>query len=177
MYMRLVIVVATAFIATSVFAEAYRWVDEDGIVHYTDKPHPGAERIVLPSDSHVAARQRFAPPPAPPEQAQQQAAQAQKFRYTKLDVVSPGPEETLWNIEGELNVTLNLTPALQEGHRIRVYFDGTPQMVDGTSFQLQEVWRGVHNLQAEVLDATGKLMIRSAPNRFYVQQTSIVHPK
>ena len=47
-------------------------------------------------------------------------------------------------------------------------------MVSGTAFQLQEVWRGMHNLQAEVLDETGQLMIRSEPIRFYVQQTSIL---
>ena len=46
-------------------------------------------------------------------------------------------------------------------------------MVNGTSFQLQEVWRGVHNLYAEISDETGKLMIRSQPNRFNVQQNAI----
>ena len=70
-------------------------------------------------------------------------------------------------------MSLALSPALQPGHQVRVYFDGKPQMVSGTSFQLQEVWRGVHNLQAEVLDETGKLMIRSQPNRFYVQQATV----
>ena len=54
-----------------------------------------------------------------------------------------------------------------------MYFDGNERMVTSTSFQIEEVYRGVHNLQAEVVDATGKLMIRSVPNRFYVQQTSI----
>ncbi len=54
-----------------------------------------------------------------------------------------------------------------------MYFNGNPQMVTGTSFQIEEVWRGVHNLQAEVVDASGKLMIRSQTNRFYVQQTNI----
>jgi hypothetical protein len=60
---------------------------------------------------------------------------------------------------------------------LRIYFDGTPQQVSGTQFQLPEVYRGVHNLQAEVLDENGQLMIRSQPNRFYVQQTTIVNPR
>ena len=95
------------------------------------------------------------------------------FSYESFAISSPGAEETLWNIEGILNVTLNLQPALQPGHRVRVYFDGQPRMVNGTSFQIEEVWRGVHNVQAEVLDETGKLMIRSQPNRFYVQQNTV----
>ena len=71
----------------------------------------------------------------------------------------------------------NLQPALQPGHRLRVYFDGTAQEVSGMQFQLQEVYRGAHNLQAEVLDENGQLMIRSEPTRFYVQQTTIVNPR
>ena len=62
---------------------------------------------------------------------------------------------------------------LQPGHQVRVYLDGSPQIVSSTSAQLQEVWRGVHNLQAEVLDETGKMLIRSKTNRFYVQQTTV----
>jgi hypothetical protein len=35
------------------------------------------------------------------------------------------------------------------------------------------VHRGVHNLQVEIIDASGQLMIRSQPNRFYVQQNRV----
>jgi hypothetical protein len=97
--------------------------------------------------------------------------------YDSLSVASPAAEETLWNIGGVLNVSLDLQPALQQGHQLQVYFDGTPQPVNGMQFQLQEVYRGAHNLQAEVLDANGRLMIRSEPIRFYVQQTTIVNPR
>ena len=67
----------------------------------------------------------------------------------------------------------NLRPALQQGHRVRVYYDGEQQLVTGTSFQIQEVFRGVHNIQVEVIDQAGQLKIRSQTNRFYVQQTSV----
>ena len=53
-------------------------------------------------------------------------------------------------------------------------FDGDSQVVSGTSFQLQEVWRGEHRLQAEILDESGKMLIRSRLNRFYVQQNTII---
>jgi hypothetical protein len=54
-----------------------------------------------------------------------------------------------------------------------VYFNGETRLVVGTRFSIDEVWRGVHNIQAEVIDETGKLMIRSQANRFYVQQNNI----
>lgn len=170
---RLITALFLLLAAGSVSAQAYRWVDENGVVHYSDRPEPGAERIDLPSDKTVARR---SPPAASRTRpAGEQPTNPAAFKYESLDIASPAAEETLWNIEGALNVTLNLQPPLQDGHQVRVYFDGNPTLVEGTSFQITEVYRGVHNLQAEVLDATGKLMIRSVPNRFYVQQNSIIN--
>jgi hypothetical protein len=152
--------------------EAYVWTDEDGVVHYSDRPVPGARRIEL-ADPNTGR----SPAPSRPESDEagdeQQAETSAPFRYESFEIVSPGAEDTLWNIEGVLNVSMALSPPLQEGHQVRVYFDGSPQMASGTSVQLQEVWRGVHNVQAEVLDETGKMLIRSQTNRFYVQQTTV----
>ena len=171
--MRTLISLIAVLAAGAVMAQAYTWVDEDGVVHYSDRPREGATEIQLPRDARPT-RRIAAARTAPAPQQDEAAEPAEAFSYDSIEISSPGPEETLWNIEGVLNVTLNVQPALQPGHRVRVYFDGKEQMVNGSSFQIQEVYRGVHNLQAEVLDETGKLMARSQPNRFYVQQNTIV---
>jgi hypothetical protein len=158
--------------SASVLAQAYRWVDEDGVTHYSDRPVAGAERVELSEYSrNTGARLYYAA--AQNTAAQDESAGEEPFRYESLTVASPGPEETLWNIEGVLNVSLALTPGLQSGHRVRVYFNGEPRLVNSTSFTIDEVFRGVHNIQAEVIDSTGRLMIRSNPNRFYVQQNVV----
>jgi hypothetical protein len=154
-------------------AQAYRWVDDDGLVHYSDRPVEGAVRIDLSEYSRNTGARLYTPRPATASSDDEQTAASTPFRYESLSIATPGPEETLWNIEGTLNVSLALSPGLQTGHQVRVYFDGKPQMVSGSSFQIQQVYRGVHNVQAEVLDAAGKLMIRSQPNRFYVQQSTV----
>ena len=151
--------------------EAYRWVDDDGIVHYSDRPHEGAEIVQLPSPN-VATVRRVPKRPAASAGVEDKADEA-ATGYASIEIVSPQAEETLWNIEGVLNVSVALQPGLQPGHQVRAYFDGEMQPVSGTSFQLQEVWRGVHNIQVEVVDATGRVMIRSQPNRFYVQQNTV----
>jgi len=150
--------------------EAYRWVDEDGVVHYSDRPHEGAEQIELPKPN-VATTRRIEPRRSrqPADEEPEESAPG----YQSIDIASPASEETLWNIEGILNVSVTLAPPLKPGHQVRAYHNGAGQMVSGTSFQLQEVWRGEHNLQVEVLDATGKLLIRSQPTRFYVQQNTV----
>ncbi len=151
--------------------EAYRWVDEDGVVHYSDRPREGAEVIQLPAPNIATTRR--VPRAAAEAGGDEESATEPAPGYTSIEILSPKPEETLWNIEGVLNVSVALQPGLQPGHQVRAYFDGEMQPVSGTSFQLQEVWRGVHNIQVEVVDATGRLMIRSKPNRFYVQQSTV----
>jgi len=179
MLKRFFIGIATLMVAGVVFGQAYKWVDKEGIVHYSDRPAPGAERIQLPT-SKPSSRPYRQPVPrsisAANSAGQARPAEKEKpFAYKSLAFTAPVAEETLWNIEGVLSVSLDLRPGLQPGHRVRVFIDGTPKMVAGTSFQLEEVYRGVHNLQAEVLDETGKMMIRSTPHRFYVQKNTIIH--
>jgi hypothetical protein len=171
---RAIFVLIGLLAASTALGQAYRWVDDDGITHYSDRPVPGAERVFLPESG--SSRVRTARPPAASRQASQTnpADSVQgPFRYESLEVVSPTAEETLWNIEGILSVSVALSPSLQAGHQVRAYFNGNSQVVSGTSFQIEEVYRGVHNIQVEVIDANGKLMIRSQTNRFYVQQNSV----
>lgn len=157
-------------------AQAYKWTDEDGVVHYSDRPQPGAQEVDLGKYSAPQGN-TLARKPLPRRASAAEQDDTGTFRYESLSVASPAAEETLWNIGAVLNVSLALSPGLQSGHRVQAYFDGAPLEVAGLSFQLQEVYRGEHNLQAEIVDETGRVMIRSQPTRFYVQQTSLLRPQ
>ena len=161
------IIVFTA--ATAQAGQVYRWVDENGVVHFSDMPHPGAEQVIIPESS------TFTPPPVRRSTASSQPADtAAEPVYERLEIVTPAQEETLWNIEGQLNVSLDLEPALQPGHRLRLLLDGNPQTdLDSrnTSFVVPEVWRGTHTLQAQILDRNGGQMFNSPIRTFFVQQT------
>ena len=173
MEMRPILVLLGLLASAAAFAQAYTWVDEEGVTHYSDRPQEGAKQVNLPEYSRNTGAQlyRQRPTAAPDDDAEEDTG---PFKYESLAIASPGAEETLWNIEGVLNVSLALSPGLQNGHRVRVYFDGKPREVSGSSIQIEDVFRGVHNIQVEVIDETGKLMIRSQTNRFYVQQNSIL---
>lgn len=173
MFTRAVLVLAGLLAAGLALAQgAYRWTDENGVVHYSDVPREGAEYIDLTGYSRPTGA-RIGPAAELPSEEPAVEPPA-PISYQRLEVASPSAEETLWNIEGVLNVRLALEPPLQPGHQVRVYFDGNPRTVSGTSFQIQEVWRGAHNLQAEVIDEDGRLLIRSQPSRFYVQQNTVI---
>jgi len=170
MEIRPTIALLVLLLSAGAFADAfYKWTDENGVVHFSDRPHPGAEEV----DLGLSAPPR--PPPTtdvPTKKTEDSDRDTGPF-YKRLEINNPDSEETLWNIETVLNVDLELEPSLQPGHQLRVYYDGMPRLVSSTSFQLTEVYRGVHNIQAEVIDATGKLLIRSTPTRFYVQQNTV----
>lgn len=174
MLMRTILSILAVLVAGVALAQAYRWVDEDGVVHYSDRPEEGATEIQLPQANRPSQNIRRPATAQPAFSQPASTAPAQTFSYESIEISSPAAEETLWNIGGVLDVTLAVQPSLQPGHRVRVYFDGTPQIVSSLTFQLQEVYRGEHNLQAEVLDEYGNLMGRSQPSRFYVQQNSII---
>jgi hypothetical protein len=54
--------IATALVPLSAGAQIYKWVDEDGVVHYTDQPvQPSAERVAIRSGrtDNAAAQARL----------------------------------------------------------------------------------------------------------------------
>lgn len=151
---------------------AYTWVDENGQTHYSDRPFPGAEVVELNT------AQGFEAPPAPPRPAAAQEPLDPADLYTALNVLQPTHQQTLWNIEGVLDVALEVAPALQAGHRLGLYLDGalTDAPTMNRQIQLTDVFRGQHTLQAVIVDAQGTEILRSVAVTFMVQQTSLLNP-
>ncbi|SRR5690554_312677 len=168
------LVLITLAAGTAGAATVWKWVDENGVTHYSDRPVEGAEAIELgaaqtfqpqrPSPALRSSSPRTPPPSAP--------------AYSRLEIVRPAQQETLWNIGGTLSVELAIAPQLAPGHRVDVYLDGNRMGLDATSTVLQvpEVYRGVHTLQAAIFDDSGREVLRSLAVTFVVQQTSILNP-
>lgn len=156
--------------------DIYRWTDAEGVVHYTDQVTPGAEKIRIETTSSYKGA---ATVPGSAAASKAKPAKSATSKYAAVEITSPTQEEVLWNIAGQVAVSVKIEPDLQPGHKVRLYLDNQP--VDGlpdagTQFQLQSVYRGVHTLRAEVLDDTGKTLTASSPVTFAVRQTSVVKP-
>ena len=170
-----------ALVAGAAFAtETYRWVDENGVIHYSDTPREGAEVV------NIRPAQGFKPPaPTVPAAARaggdagEDPDAGDADTEYEISIVRPQQEETLWNLEGQLDVSLNIEPRLKRGDRIRVFVDGeeiTGAPHRASSFTVSEVWRGAHTLRAGVYDSRGRELAVSDTVRFYVQQTSTQNP-
>ena len=155
-------------------AEVYRWVDDDGQVNYSDRPHEGAETVDLPE------AQTFSAPVVQRRQPDVDDPEEEKTRkYSRFRITRPADGQADWDIPGDVNVTLSLTPRLQPKHTVILYMDG--QTVGSSSsgnltFQLTGVLRGTHSLRAVVHDAAGKSLVESSTVNFTVHKTSILNP-
>ena len=173
--MRSLLLTAVGLLAAAAYAtEVYRWVDDQGQVHFSDRPMEGAERV------EVRPQGELGTPEFEPRRNRSVAVEESEepFRYRSLEILSPTQEEVLWNIEGQLDVSMRLEPRLQQGHSVELLLDGQP--VEGLQpgsmqARLSEVYRGVHVLTANVRDRNGQLLIESQPRTFAVQQTSILN--
>jgi hypothetical protein len=158
-------------------APAWRWVDANGQVHYSDTPVPGATQIELSGAQSFGSspRQSAADKPAGPSQGKT-AGSAQSYRT--FTIVSPQQQETLWNVGTVVNVQVELDPPLAPSHLLDVYVDGERRYLNTTStaLTLEDIYRGVHTIQAVVVDQTGAEVIRSLATTFMVQQSSIQNP-
>ncbi len=154
--------------ALPVAAGVYRWVDAAGQVHFSDQPVAGAERIELPEPTV------YSPPPLPGEE-EPEGDDLSGTAYTRFAIVRPSNDETIYDNEGNIKVSIEIQPALTRGDRFRVLLDGaavgdltTPQIT------LQNVDRGTHSVVALILDRTGRELARSAPVTFHLRKTSIL---
>ena len=156
-------------------AEMWRWVDDRGVVHYSDRPVPGAEKVT------ISGAQTFSAPALPADEgAGDEGGQADEGNvYRQFAIVQPAQDETLWNIEGRLAVQIAVDPVIKGRHSLQVFLDG--QRVedvppDATAFTLGNVFRGEHTLTASIVDEAGRQLVSSAPVKFFVQQTSLSNP-
>jgi hypothetical protein len=156
-------------------APAWTWVDDDGVVHYSDRPVPGARPVELSSAQAIGTRVRDS---APRAAADPPATAAATAAYQSIEILSPADQETLWNIGTTLPVQVGFQPALQPGHRYDLLLDGQRRNVNAVapSITLTDVFRGIHTLQVLVIDAQGTELARSQPRTFMVQQTSMQNP-
>lgn len=154
----------------------YRWVEGDG-VHYSDQPHPGAEKIFLGETQTYSAPAAPAadatPAPTPPA-----ATAPAAFRYDSCAVVQPAEDQVLIDVE-KVTVAVQVSPAKRSGDRVVLYFDKQPiepLSPDQTEFQITPIDRGTHSASASVRDARGKTLCHSPAVTFHVRQPSVLAP-
>lgn len=156
-------------------ATVYKWTDEDGVVHYSDQPHPNAEKV------HVQAVQTYKSGPYDAGGGAQPAPSGggtAPAAYAGCAIAQPADNQNYPNADS-LSIVVRTDPSLHPGDQIFLMLDGAPlnnaQPV-GTQFTLSPVERGTHTLQAVVRAGTGALMCQTPAVTFSVSQPSTQNP-
>ncbi|MGH8428036.1 MAG: DUF4124 domain-containing protein [Gammaproteobacteria bacterium] len=162
-----VLVSALALADTAV----YRWVDANGVVHYSDQPHPGAVKVDLGApqviDFKAPAPLTMTPPPITvvrPALAPQQYV---------LRILAPADGTTLRPINNQVGVRVAVAPPLGGNSELQYLLDGqaVSAPTTATTLLLQQVYRGTHTLTVTALGPDGEAA-GSVSSTFYVHQHS-----
>jgi hypothetical protein len=157
----------------AVSATVYKWIDENGVVHYSDQPHENAEKVQLKAPQTYSA-------PKTPAQSQQPRRDAAKPAqvYQSCAVSEPANDQMFMNTS-EVTAGVSIQPAVRPGDTAIVTLDG--QRVPGVpagggQFTISPVDRGTHSIQVTVQDSTGATVCTSPSVTFHVQQPSLQSP-
>jgi len=155
-------------------AVIYRWVDADGVVHYSDQQQPGAERIVTSAPNTAAAGPRSG----------SSASQATRkppggsVNYSEFSITSPTPDQTFFGSDS-VPIHLNLNPSLKAGQSIAWHMNGKQldDQRDAVSFTVAQLERGTYSVMATITDQQTGESENSNSVTFFVRQTSSLSPQ
>jgi Domain of unknown function (DUF4124) len=166
---------ATLAVLSSAAAQTittYRWVDAQGVVHYSDTPQPGAQVIQLQS------AQTYRAPAAPAAAtAKDAAAKDADGPYQACAVTQPASEASFFAPDA-VPIAVQITPGLRPGDQVAVTLDGStlnPVAPGRMQYQVTAPLRGAHTVNVAVQDADGTQVCHSSLT-FYVREPSLLSP-
>ncbi|KAA1190380.1 DUF4124 domain-containing protein [Pseudohalioglobus sediminis] len=167
---------AAIMLALPAAAQIYKSTDEQGNVVFSDKPPASgakAETLDLP-------RTNTTPPPPvvaplPRDSAGQVDAEAEAAPIA-VNITSPADETTIpMGAGGNFTVTADVNGGSGDGQTLQLLMDGIaysdPQQ--SGSWNLENVFRGAHDLVVQVLNQDGEIVATSEPVRVYVMRPSV----
>lgn len=154
--------------------QVYKWVDEDGVVHYTDKPPAdGAQPAKLkPLQTYKGGTN---PKLGNFERSGAAGGKPAAAGNVQIDIVTPAGDETFRGAERVVPVAVMVTPQLQPGQKLIYLLDGTPAStpVADTSFALTGVERGAHTVSVTLVDESGNQLGASTAVTFHMKPPTL----
>ena len=168
-------IILTALVLPAAVASTtvYRWVDDQGVVHFSDQPHPGAQKM------HVEDAPTFPAPPVPHTSSPSSAPQQNGGAPQSCSIASPTDQQMLMNaydVSGSIQMPAQLDP----GDRVVLMLDG--KVLAGAAnlsgvFHIPQIERGAHTIAAQVQAPDGQVICQTPPVTFFVHQPSVQNPQ
>jgi hypothetical protein len=171
--MRAIVFTLLSVLCTAAFAATvYKWVDENGVTHYSDQPHENAQKVT------VAQPQTYKAPKPPAEQPSAAAPPKAPPPYSSCAIAQPANDDTFPNATS-VDAAVATNPGLRPGDEVVLLLDGSrvPNFPpSGGSTTINGIDRGTHSLQAIIRDGNGQVVCQSTNVTFTVLQPSVLNP-
>ena len=175
-------------------AKVYKVVDENGRITFTDQPPiavpeetrdttQSADTIETKIESNTTPSTTEATPPETGDAATEEppletgtAPEPAKSTngYESIVIASPEDQSIIPDEQDNVLIHLNIAPSLQEDHFIQLYYDnrkfGDPSKLN--TFQVTKLFRGAHNISADIVDNNGNTLLSSPTITIFVKHTS-----
>lgn len=171
MNIRLLLFINLILISFAQAKTVYKTVDAEGNVVFSDAKTTGAEEI------RIEEAQTIKSPPLDDYEYTPKDKKKTQSNYTKLNIVSPENDTTIHSNPGNINVSIELEPALQDKDEILLFVDGK-QLLSGRNleFSLSNIDRGTHTIGAAVINEKKKVLIRSEKVVLHLRRMSRLFP-
>ena len=156
----------------------YRTEDEYGRPIFSDKNTKGAEKIKVREPMTLPAGALTRPSSFPDPAVQSEKDKVRQV-YDRLAILQPQHDAAIRSNSGGLIVVPALSPALHSNHRLQLVIDAQVYATNqGSAFELDNMDRGVHVLQLQIVEANGDRVIKtSSPVSISMLRQSVRRPK
>jgi hypothetical protein len=151
----------------------YKWVDENGVIHYSDQPHPNAQKLQVEGVQTYPASASAVRPPESPE-----SNTAPANAYQGCVIAQPLDQQNLPNAQS-VSIRVQSDPAPRPGDRIFMTMDGqglNGGQATGMSFNVTPIERGAHSVSAQIRGSDETVLCQTPTVTFFVQQPSLLNP-
>jgi hypothetical protein len=160
-------------------AVVYKWTDSDGVVHYSDQPVPGAEKIYTASSTTNGGGASS----ASGSSVRAAAATTKKagpagLNFTQFSITSPVQDQTFFG-DDVVSAHLSVEPGLTADQSVTWHLNGR-QLEEpsptATITSLPHLDRGTYVIAATVTDQKTGESLSTDSVTFYVRQPSELAP-
>ena len=153
-------------------SKIYKYVDEDGTIHYTEKkPFADSKEAKIRPITIVESSKTE---PSTTRRRLEHIVKQEAAKVPKFIMTSPAPGSTLWGTGGNVLASVNSDVNIANNHRIKFFLDGSPHgMVKSNSQLIADVVRGEHKIYAQLIDTNTRAVIKTTEViTFYLMQKS-----
>jgi len=151
----------------------YKWVDDNGVIHYSDQPHPNAQKLQVQGVQTYSSSAASVRAPAESE-----SGSAPANPYKGCAIAQPLDQQNLPNAQSVF-IRVAADPVPRGADRIYLTMDGqglNGGQATGLSFNVTPIDRGAHTVSAQIRGPDGTILCQTPNVTFYVQQPNLFSP-